>query len=141
MRLHHFLPAFVGLTLFVEPTSAQLLTIDRPGQYNQADIARGGLVYTAQCVQCHGRDGDQISGVDLRRGLFRRSQSDEDLAQTITRGTPGGMPAFKLEPADLTGTVAFIRAGFDASASISLAMPHGAGPSSKARVSAAPATG
>jgi putative heme-binding domain-containing protein len=112
------LPTLVGLTVCVAPANAQLLTVDHPGQYTQDDIARGGLLYTAQCVHCHGRDGDQISGVDLRRGLFRRSQSDEDLGQIITRGAPGGMPAFRLEPADLTGIIAFIRAGFDTSASV-----------------------
>ena len=110
--------ASVGLTVSVAPASAQLLTVDHPGQYTQEDIARGSLLYNAQCFECHGRDGDQISGVDLRRGLFRRSQSDEDLGQTITRGTPGGMPPFKLDPAELTGIVAFIRAGFDTSASV-----------------------
>jgi len=118
MRQRACLLASVGLTILVAPAHAQLLTVDHPGQYTQEDIARGGLFYTANCVQCHGRDGDQISGIDLRRGLFRRSQSDEDLAQTITRGTPGGMPAFKLDPAELTGIVAFIRAGFDTSASV-----------------------
>ena len=56
--------------------------------------------------------------MDLRRGQFRRAQSDEDLAQTITRGSPGGMPPFKLDPAELTGIVAYIRAGFDTSASV-----------------------
>jgi putative heme-binding domain-containing protein len=118
MLLRAFLLASAGLALLVVPSSAQLLTVDHPGQYTQEDIAKGGLFYDAQCFQCHGRDGDQISGIDLRRGLFRRSQSDEDLAQTITRGTPGGMPAFKLDPAELTGIVAFIRAGFDTSASV-----------------------
>lgn len=97
---------------------AQLLTLDHPGQYTQEDISRGSVLYTGQCFQCHGRDGDQISGIDLRRGQFRRAQSDEDLAQAITRGTPGGMPPFKLDPAELTGIVAFIRAGFDTSASV-----------------------
>ena len=97
---------------------AQILTLDHPGAYSQEDIARGNLLYTAQCVQCHGRDGNQISGVDLRRGLFRRSQSDEDLAEAITRGTPGGMPPFTMDAAELTGIIAFIRAGFDTSASI-----------------------
>jgi putative heme-binding domain-containing protein len=97
---------------------AQLLTLDHPGQYNQEDIARGSLLYAAQCVHCHGRDGDLISGIDLRRGLLRRSQSDEDVAQTITRGTPGGMPPFKLDAAELTGIIAYIRAGFDTSASV-----------------------
>jgi putative heme-binding domain-containing protein len=113
-----FLLVFAGLFGFSPAAGAQLLTVDHPGQYTQEDIARGGLLYNAQCFACHGRDGDQISGVDLRRGLFRRSQSDEDLGQTITRGTPGGMPAFKLDPAELTGIVAFIRAGFDTSASV-----------------------
>jgi putative heme-binding domain-containing protein len=118
MRFRAFLFAVAGVTAFVAPANGQILTVDHPGQYTQEDIARGGLFYNAQCFQCHGRDGDQISGIDLRRGLFRRSQSDEDLAQTITRGTPGGMPAFKLDPAELTGIVAFIRAGFDTSASV-----------------------
>ena len=118
MLLRALLFAVAGVTALVAPVNSQILTVDHPGQYTQEDIARGGLFYNAQCFQCHGRDGDQISGIDLRRGLFRRSQSDEDLAQTITRGSPGGMPAFKLEPAELTGIVAFIRAGFDTSASV-----------------------
>jgi putative heme-binding domain-containing protein len=118
MRLRACLLALVGLLGSLVPAHAQLLTVDHPGPYTQEDIARGGLFYNAQCFQCHGRDGDQISGIDLRRGLFRRSQSDEDLAQTVTRGTPGGMPAFKLDPAELTGIIAFIRAGFDTSASV-----------------------
>ena len=108
MPFRALLLASVGLALLAAPASAQLLTVDHPGQYTQEDIGRGGLFYNANCFQCHGRDGDQISGIDLRRGLFRRSQSDEDLAQTITRGTPGGMPAFKLEPAELTAIVAFL---------------------------------
>src|SRR5262245_42694622 len=118
MAFRAFLLACVALGALALPASAQLLTAGHPGEYTQDDIARGGRLYTAQCVQCHGRDGDLISGIDLRRGFFRRAQSDEDLAQTITRGTPGGMPAFKLDPAELTGIVAYIRAGFDASTSV-----------------------
>jgi putative heme-binding domain-containing protein len=118
MLLRAVLLASVGLAGVVAPAGAQILTIDHPGQYTQEDIARGNLLYNAQCFACHGRDGDQISGIDLRRGLFRRAQSDEDLAQTITRGTPGGMPPFKLDPAELTGIVAYIRAGFDTSAAV-----------------------
>src|SRR4029453_4696826 len=118
MLLRALLFAVAGVTALVAPANSQILTVDHPGQYTQEDIAKGGLLYNAQCFQCHGRDGDQISGIDLRRGLFRRSQSEEDLAQTITRGSSGGMPAFKLDPAELTGIVAFIRAGFDTSASV-----------------------
>jgi putative heme-binding domain-containing protein len=118
MWLRAGLLAFACVAALPAPADAQIVTLDHPGQYAQEDIARGSLLYAAQCVQCHGRDGDQISGVDLRRAVFRQSRSDEDLAQTITRGTPGGMPPFKLDAAELTGIVAYIRAGFDTSASV-----------------------
>jgi cytochrome c oxidase cbb3-type subunit III len=116
--LRHTAPAVLLVLAFVSPADAQLLTQDHPGQYSQEDIATGARLYGAQCNQCHGRDGDQISGIDLRRRLFRRSSSDEDLARAITSGTPGGMPPFTLQPAELTGLVAYIRAGFDTTASV-----------------------
>jgi putative heme-binding domain-containing protein len=118
MLIRSSLRALVAVLLLAAPSGAQLLAQDHPGQYAQEDIARGAVLYSIQCSQCHGRDGDQISGVDLRRGQFRRTQSDEDLAQVITRGTPGGMPPFALQPSELAGLVAFIRAGFDTTASI-----------------------
>jgi len=100
------------------PMAAQSFTSDHPGQYTQEEIAAGGRVYTAQCQLCHGRDGDQISGIDLRRGVFRQAQDDEDLARMISSGTPAGMPPFVLSPADLTGIIAYMRAAFDGTASI-----------------------
>jgi putative heme-binding domain-containing protein len=118
MPKRSWLPAIFGVLLLATPSGAQLFAQDHPGEYAQEDIARGAVLYSTQCSQCHGRDGDQISGVDLRRGQFRRAQSDEDLAQVITRGTSSGMPPFALQPAELTGIVAFIRAGFDTSASV-----------------------
>ena len=44
--------------------------------------------------------------------------TNDDLASVITTGTPAGMPPFKLQPAELTGIVAFIRARFDTTASV-----------------------
>src|SRR3954469_3666680 len=118
-NLHLIARAVWILMATAVPAGAQqLLNQDHPGQYSQEDIAAGNRVYSAQCNQCHGRDGDQISGIDLRRGLFRRSNTDEDLARVITNGTPGGMPPFRLQPSDLTGVVAFIRAHFDTTASV-----------------------
>jgi len=113
--------ARAALLVFIVAARAgaqQLLNQDHPGQYSQEDIAAGSRVYGPQCSQCHGRDGDQISGIDLRRGLFRRSTTDEDLAKVITNGTPGGMPPFRLQPSELAGIVAFIRASFDTTASV-----------------------
>jgi len=93
---------------------AQAESQDHPGQYSQADIDVGTRLYNGQCAQCHGANGDLVQGVDLRRGQFRRSSSDEDLARVITNGIPGaGMPPFALQPFELTGVLAFIRAGFD----------------------------
>ena len=86
------------------------------GQYTQAEIDAGSRVYNRQCASCHGPNGDQVSGIDLRRQQFRRSSSDEDLARVIATGTNAGMPPFALQPAELTGIVAFIRAGFDLTA-------------------------
>jgi putative heme-binding domain-containing protein len=94
-------------------TDAQLLDQDH-GQYSRADIETGQRLYGPQCQVCHGATGDGVPGIDLRLGRFRRSSSDEDLARVITSGIPGtGMPAFVLQPAELVGVVAFIRAGFD----------------------------
>ena len=62
---------------------------DHGAQYSQADIAAGYRVYSSQCVQCHGGNGDGISGVDLRRGVFRRATSDEDLGARDHERRPG----------------------------------------------------
>jgi putative heme-binding domain-containing protein len=108
-----------ALLLSVANTAfAQTFTSDHPGQYTQEEIAAGSRVYSSQCQLCHGRDGDQISGIDLRRGIFRATRADEDLARIISTGTAAGMPPAVLSPADLTGVIAFMRAGFDGSASI-----------------------
>jgi putative heme-binding domain-containing protein len=94
--------------------AVQTSTQDHPGQYSAADIERGARLYAGQCALCHGPNGDLISAVDLRRGRFRKAITDEDLARVIRGGLPdAGMPAFTLQPPEMDGLVAFIRAGFD----------------------------
>jgi putative heme-binding domain-containing protein len=105
--------ALAAPVLVIGLLGVQVAAQDHPGQYTQADIDAGARIYNANCAQCHGVNGDMVSGIDLRRGLFRTAASDEDLARVITTGTPSGMPPFKLTPSDLTGAIAFIRAGFD----------------------------
>jgi putative heme-binding domain-containing protein len=83
-------------------------------QYSSAEIESGSRLYAAQCSLCHGPNGDAVSGIDLRRGQFRRSVSDEDLGRVISTGIASvGMPAFALEPAEIDALIAYIRAGFD----------------------------
>ena len=94
--------------------AAQRPAQDHPGQYSAIDIETGSRLYAGQCALCHGATGDAVAGADLRRGQFRRSVSDEDLAKVITMGLPdAGMPGFKFQPSEIDGLIAFIRAGFD----------------------------
>ena len=105
--------AFVAALLAFAPCAA---SAQSDHTYSSQDIAAGRKVYSSQCQLCHGQNGEQVNGVDLRRGRFKRSVSDEDIAAVITNGVAGaGMPPFKLQPAEITSLLAFIRAGFDPS--------------------------
>ena len=80
------------------------------GSYAQSDIENGSRVYGARCVGCHGVGGDSVAGVDLRSGVFKRAVTDEDLGRVITQGIAGtSMPAHKLETAEVTGLIAYVR--------------------------------
>ena len=92
------------------PATAQV----QDHQYSPTEIQAGSRLYATQCQQCHGQQGDQISGINLRRGQFRRVASDDDIRRIVTTGlTEVGMPPFKFQPAELDSIIAFIRAGFD----------------------------
>jgi putative heme-binding domain-containing protein len=117
-------PRALRFALLLACASALLLIAKTPAtaqpsadhQYTTADIEAGSRLYANQCSLCHGANGDGVNGVDLRRGVFRRSVSDEDLAGVITNGiSAAGMPGFKFQPTELTAILAFIRAGFDPS--------------------------
>src|SRR5438552_4043510 len=75
-----------------------------------ADIEDGGRVFQATCANCHGPDGDQIAGIDLGRGQFRRPMSDADLIRTIRTGIPGTpMPASNMPEEQAAKIVAYLR--------------------------------
>ena len=109
------------LTAVICATVAGAALAGRPGvaqtqdhQYSATEIQAGSRLYATQCQQCHGQMGDQISGINLRRGQFRRAASDDDIKRIVTTGiTESGMPPFKFQPAELDSIIAFIRAGFD----------------------------
>ena len=105
---------FTALWAAAIAVAAQQNPQEHPGQYSQADIEAGSRLYSAQCQLCHGTNGDQVTGIDLRRGQFRRSTSDEDLTRVITTGVTGtAMPPFSMQAAEVSSVIAFIRAGFD----------------------------
>ena len=106
---------FLLLTLALNLNST-LAQEDGDHQYTSEAIAEGLRVYTQQCALCHGPQGDTIDGIDLRRGVFRTATSDDDLRAIVTGGAAEGrMPAMALRDEELSGVIAYIRAGFDPS--------------------------
>src|SRR5262245_11973563 len=86
------------------------LAQDHGGQYSPADIQYGATIYTDQCARCHGATGDQIGGVNLRSGQFRKASTDDELRVIVVTGIAGtAMPAFKFDPSELTGVIAYLR--------------------------------
>src|ERR1700704_5964641 len=80
-------------------------------QHNTAsDIEDGARVFGNTCANCHGPDGDQVAGIDLGRGQFRRAMSDQDLSQIIRNGIPGTpMPASNFSQEQAERVVAYLR--------------------------------
>jgi putative heme-binding domain-containing protein len=85
-------------------------TAAHPGDYAPADIAYGARLYDAQCTTCHGANGDGVGGVDLKSGKFRNAVTDQDLTRVVLTGITGtGMQAFKFDPSEIAGIIAFLR--------------------------------
>jgi putative heme-binding domain-containing protein len=101
----------IGILLSGAAAAAQNPTLQgHPDDYVRADIEYGARLYVQHCFGCHGSTGDGVAGVDLRSGKFRNAVTDPQLRTVITNGFPtSGMPAFKFDPAELTGLVAYLR--------------------------------
>jgi putative heme-binding domain-containing protein len=75
-----------------------------------SDLLDGERAFKTNCANCHGPDGDQIQGIDLGRGRFRRPMSDEDLVRTIRTGIPNTpMPATNMTQEQAQKIVAYLR--------------------------------
>lgn len=99
-----------ALAALIAATSATGAGQQHAGAVTPADIEAGSRLYSAQCAACHGADGNQVPGVDLRQGRFRRGSTDEDLTRTITQGVPGtAMTAHKLAPPEVAVLIAYLR--------------------------------
>jgi putative heme-binding domain-containing protein len=86
------------------------LTLEAQHSYTPADIAEGGRLYRANCVLCHGPDGDQIPGIDLGHSKFRQAYSEDDLIKIIQDGIPGtAMPPHNLQDFQAGTIVAYLR--------------------------------
>ena len=80
------------------------------GEYALADVQRGAQLFSTRCTSCHGAAGDQVPGVRLLSGRFRRASSDDDLAALIRDGiADAGMPPGAYSPEELTALVSYLR--------------------------------
>jgi putative heme-binding domain-containing protein len=78
--------------------------------YTPADILEGQRLFRANCVLCHGPEGDQVPGIDLGHGKFRQTYSQADLIKIIENGIPGtAMPPHNLQDFQVEVIVAYLR--------------------------------
>jgi cytochrome c oxidase cbb3-type subunit III len=75
------------------------------------EVEEGGRAFQNTCANCHGPDGDQIAGIHLGRGQFRRPFTDQELAGIIRNGIPGTpMPGSNMSADQAARIVAYLRA-------------------------------
>jgi putative heme-binding domain-containing protein len=78
--------------------------------YSPADIQAGRQLYRVNCANCHGPNGDSVSGVDLGHGVFRRASTDNELAAIMVQGLMGTpMPPANLSDPQAHQIVAYLR--------------------------------
>jgi len=78
--------------------------------YSPGDIEEGGKLFRANCVLCHGPNGDLVPGVDLGHGKFRRAATEEGLIRIIQNGIPGtAMPPNNLQDFQAEIILAYLR--------------------------------
>src|SRR5271166_932848 len=78
--------------------------------YSPADIHSGKQLYGVNCSNCHGPNGDFVSGVDLGHGKFRRASTDNELVAIMEQGVMGTpMPPANLSDQQAHQIVAYLR--------------------------------
>jgi len=79
--------------------------------YAPSDIENGRGLYQANCLGCHGNNGEAVEGANLATGRFRRASSDEDLIALIRNGIPNSLMIARPQLAygELRALVAFLR--------------------------------
>ena len=85
------------------------LNAQQEGNATQAELNRGAQIFQATCSKCHGTDGTQVPGVDLKSGHYRHAATDEELANVIQHGIPGtGMPPNNVARGNLIALIAYL---------------------------------
>jgi putative heme-binding domain-containing protein len=78
--------------------------------FTPEEISEGGRLFQSNCASCHGTTGDQIPGIALMSGKFRRASTDEDLKRIIRNGIAGtAMQGFNFTDPQSDIVVAYLR--------------------------------
>lgn len=118
-----FLAVGLGLTLAIL-ASFQVYIWREPARiaadeerHQEAAIAAGEVLYSENCVMCHGQQGEGVDGPALNDSNFLASAADQTIFSLIASGVPGTeMPAWSQEHGgpftdeEVRQMVAFIRA-------------------------------
>jgi putative heme-binding domain-containing protein len=108
MRIQTALSALFALSLWAAIVSPPPLLAQHE---TAADLLDGERAYRQSCANCHGPDGDVITGIDLARGQFRRPMTDEDLVRIIRTGIPNTpMPPTNMTAEQAQKIVSYLRA-------------------------------
>jgi putative heme-binding domain-containing protein len=113
-------------------TAGRLIAQDHG--YTAADIEDGARLYQSTCAGCHGPAGDEIPGVELARGQFRRGTSDTDLIAIIRTGIPGtAMPPHSVSDEQAAQVVGYLRNMTVVRTGIGMAVVRGVGDPARGR--------
>ena len=90
---------------FLIGSSVDLATQDTENPYTSLeDVETGDRLFRIHCSRCHGIDAAGDDGPSLRRGRFRRAQSDTGLFRVISDGVANtGMPPIFRRRTDRSG--------------------------------------
>ena len=85
------------------------LNAQQEGNVTQDELNRGSQIFQSTCSKCHGQDGTQVPGVDLKSGHYHHASTDEQLANVIQNGIPGtAMPPNNVARGNLIALIAYL---------------------------------
>jgi len=80
-----------------------------PAQVATGDPKVGAAVFAERCASCHGADAKGKIGPDLTAKKYKYGKTTEAIQESVTKGRPGGMPAFTdLSPDKIAGVTAYL---------------------------------
>src|SRR2546426_2412301 len=95
-------------------------------EYTSSEVEVGRQQYAANCIRCHGPDGDNVANADIGHGKFRRASTDDELVGLIRNGIPNtAMAAMNnISDPNAKAIVAYLRS-MAATAAAVAALPAG----------------